>query len=312
MTKLIFIDEILFDASPKVRAKLNDDVIEDYADRYKAKEKMPPIEVFIDKDKKMLIADGWHRCHAKSMLGVKGIDANIHQGGYKECLEFALTANSHHGLPRSYDDRRTCVKLALVQWPKLSNRELSRICDVSDHLVADLRGELEKSDIIAETPVRVTAKGTEMKSKQLRVLAVAEEPKVDNQPVKTAKVEALVDANGTEIPRSITKYWMRTSEIKELISIVTEAMKQLKEAEDTEDAMYQGINMSATLGDLDNARKSIALAIPYCVCPQCQGHPEIQPKKQCRLCGEKGFISKFIWDRAVPEETKAMITKKKK
>ena len=52
---------------------------------------------------------------------------------------FALSANATHGQPRTNADKRRSVELAFDEWPKLSDREIARICAVNPSLVADVR-----------------------------------------------------------------------------------------------------------------------------------------------------------------------------
>jgi hypothetical protein len=311
MTKLIFIDEIDFDKSPKVRHEINNDVVDHYAEQYSNKKKLPPIHVFISKKgERPLIADGWHRSYAKTQLGIKGIDAEVHEGGYIECMKFALTANSYHGLPRSNADKRKCVRLALMEWFDKTNVFIAELADVNDKLVAEVRAEMEAEALIAKTETRTSRDGKRVPASRSSAKSEPRESEAEPEP-EEVKVASAVDCNGIEIPKAVLMYWERTPEVKAIIAEVSDIMDKLKLKADSGDPMFQSINIPAAIGDLDNVRRQVALAIPYCVCPQCQGHPEIQPKEECRLCGTKGLISKFIWDRAIPEETKKMITNKK-
>lgn len=119
--------------------------------------------------------------------------------------------------------------------------------------------------------------------------------------------EVLQDSVGREIPAQVSKYWNRSDEIKDLLKQITNVKRAIEKAHEAKDLMYAEIS-NAAIGDLERAWHSIQCGVPYAVCPQCQGHPEVQPKGECRLCLGRGLISKFRW-KAVPEETRNMIEK---
>ena len=89
----------------------------------------------------MILADGFHRVMAARQNGFKDILADVRPGGRADALRHALSANAAHGLRRTNQDKRHSVQLALQEWPKLSDRELAKICAVSDHFVGDVRKE---------------------------------------------------------------------------------------------------------------------------------------------------------------------------
>jgi len=300
MKKLIFINDINFKLSPQVRYEANGLVVADYAERYRQKAEMPPIHVFWDEEAKiMYLADGMHRCNAMEMIGRKAIEAEVHLGDYNACLKHALLANSQHGLQRSNEDKRQCIRMALKQWPTISNIAIASMCAVDDKTVAVVREEMEKKKQIVATPTRTSVSGREMP---------AHTPRISGATVATSKDE--VDCLGREIPKKVIQYWQRTPEIRSLMDKVSEIIGILKEAQKNEDIMFSEVSINGTIADLDKAFVSIQCGVPYAVCTQCQGHPETQ-KSGCRLCLGRGLISKFRWDSLVPVETKTMLAKKK-
>ncbi len=115
------------------------------------------------------------------------------------------------------------------------------------------------------------------------------------------------DSVGRVIPPSLMGYWNRRSEVQELLNSISRIKSRLKLAQDEKDLMYAEVNFSAALGDLEKAWTSIQCAKPHAVCTVCQGHPDTQPDGHCRLCLGRGLISKFRWDRLVPEEIKKVV-----
>lgn len=119
--------------------------------------------------------------------------------------------------------------------------------------------------------------------------------------------EVFKDAVGREIPKKLVPLWQRADEIKDLMALVSKAKCAIAKAHEEKDIMYAEVNNTA-VGDLDRAYHAIKCGIPYAVCPDCQGHPESQPKSQCRLCLGRGLISQFRW-KMVPEEKRNIIEK---
>lgn len=299
ITKLIYLDTINFDASPKVRHKaIKDEVVQQYAQHYLDKRELPPIVVFWDANNKYhLLADGRHRCAANGLIKRKAIMAIVHDGDYGECLKFALLANSNHGIPRNNADKRQCIFIAIRQWPELSNVHTAKMCDVDDKTVASVREELENKKVIPKTPVRIGSDGRSFE---------VEPPRV------TTSKDIVVDTFGKPIPKAVVKFWNRSEEPKEMIRQVSNIVKFFKGVEQEKDPMYGEINFTGLFADLGKIVADIKTVIPYCVCTQCQGHPESQPKSECRLCLGRGLISKFRFDTAVPQEIKDIMKGKKK
>ena len=298
ITKLIYLDTINFEASPKVRHKVvNDEVVQQYAQNYMDKREMPPIVVFWDSINKIhMLADGRHRCAANELIKRKATMAVVHNGDYGDCLKFALLANSYHGLPRTNSDKRQCIIVTIKQWPDLSNIHTAKMCDVDDKTVASVRSELEKKKVIPKTPVRIGTDGRTFEVEPSRVVAAT----------------IAIDTFGKPIPKSVIKYWDRSEEPKEMIRQVSNIVKFFKGVEQEKDPMYGELNFTGIMADLGRVVESLKTAIPYCVCTQCQGHPETQPKSECRLCLGRGLISKFRFDTAVPQEIKDIMKGKKK
>lgn len=307
MTKLIFLSDIDFKHSPTVRDCIREDVVEQYADHYREKRPMPPVVVFWD-GKTYLLADGSHRCEAIAQVGRKAIEAEVRKGGYEEALQYALQSNCAHGLPRSQADKRKSITVAIMQWPKDTNNGIAKRCDVDDKTVKVVRDELEAAKIVAKEPVRVSTSGSKVAAERVAKTPVRNsEPDPAKAPVETKAV--VVDKNGTPIPKAVIKYWNRADEVSVLLAQISEVMNSLKQADKEKDLLFAECNVTAALSDLDKVRMVIGCALPFAVCTQCQGHPDTQPKGECRLCLGRGLISKFRWERLVPEEVRKMVMK---
>jgi hypothetical protein len=54
------------------------------------------------------------------------------------------------------------------------------------------------------------------------------------------------------------------------------------------------------LTSLDKAYAAIGLAMPYAVCPTCQG----QNADRCTVCQERGMVSEFFYKNCVPSDVR--------
>jgi hypothetical protein len=291
--KTVTIADITIEKSPKVRASQNQATVEEYSERYLKKQEMPPVVLF-ESGSELLLADGLHRCLGAKQAGLLEINAEIRKGGYQDALQFALVANAKHGLPRTHADKRTCIESAIIEWPKSTDSQIAMMCDVSNHLVAIVRGDLEAESKVEPEPVRIDAKGRKVPAKK----GPANPP-----------VEVDVDCLGTPIPLGVKQYWERSDEVKTVLNNIKEVENTIYQALELKDVMYAEVNFTSALADLRRALTTIECALPYAVCTLCQGHPETQ-KTTCRMCLGRGLISKFRYDRTA-EEVKRMRGSKK-
>jgi hypothetical protein len=140
-TEALTISDIITTGGTQIRAAVNSDTVDQYAEAMNGGDEFPPLIVFHD-GSRYILADGFHRIMAASRNGAKEIKCEIRKGTKSDAIKFALSANSKHGLQRTNRDKRRSVELALAEWPNLSDREFAKICAVSFMLVASIRREL--------------------------------------------------------------------------------------------------------------------------------------------------------------------------
>jgi len=87
-----------------------------------------------------------------------------------------------------------------------------------------------------------------------------------------------------------------------VLSAISTVRGTIRQAQDEKRPEWAEINFSSVLAQLDQAYAEIKTVKPHAVCPTCQG----QNPTNCRLCRGRGFISEFLWDNAVPRETKEL------
>lgn len=146
MTKLR-VDLLEEPKSVSVRAGKNDsETVTRYCDAYRTGAVMPPIIVFQEAGtERYIVADGHHRLDAARQAGIKEIEVDLREGDETAALEFALSCNAEHGLPRKQPD----IKLAyrrLRENPELcdryrTNRERADLLRVSERTISNLEAE---------------------------------------------------------------------------------------------------------------------------------------------------------------------------
>lgn len=150
---------IRLDGGTQCRASLDAEHIATLADAWQDGAKIPAVVVFHDGSNYWL-ADGFHRYHAAQRCDFRDIEAEVRSGTRCDAVKFALGANAAHGLRRTNADKRRAVEIALKEFPKLSSREIAKVCAVSHELVDRSRPELADS---ASSTTRVGADGKERK-----------------------------------------------------------------------------------------------------------------------------------------------------
>lgn len=115
------------------------------------------------------------------------------------------------------------------------------------------------------------------------------------------KPDIQMDKLGFPVPPKATPFWNRREEIQALLTKVSNIKSALKHALDTKDLMFVEVNFSSLLAFLDNVYGGIKRAMPYTVCPRCQG----KLVEKCIVCGGRGVISELLYER-VDEETKKL------
>lgn len=199
-TKLLKLSEIITTAGTQIRASINADAVDQYAEAMlDSANKFPPVVVFHD-SKEYILADGFHRVMAASRNGFKDIEAEVRKGTKSDALKYALSANATHGIRRTNADKRRSVELALSEWPKLSDREIARICAVGNKFVGDVRSELclEHS---SKNETRIGADGKTRKLPTRKTASDSEpEPEEERPRVRTLDEEWKQALGKAEIP----------------------------------------------------------------------------------------------------------------
>ena len=121
---VIPLSDIQDDGTTRMRvAGIDPSVVADNADAMEAGAVFPPIIVYHDGEQ-YWPGDGFHRIDAARRIGRETINADIREGGRRDALLLAASANATHGLRRTQADKRKSVETLLrdLEWSRWSRR----------------------------------------------------------------------------------------------------------------------------------------------------------------------------------------------
>ncbi len=321
---LIKISDIDIERSVQVRARIDPRTVEEYAEHITAKKPpLPPIIVFgPDSRGKYYLSEGWHRLEAHKRADRASVNATIRDGDWKAALEHALGSNARHGLRRSNADKRRVVELALKHWPGWSQSMIADKCGVHVNTVAAIKPQVPQNVV----PDKILGKdGKQYPSRPPKAPPAqppeddpGKSPTIGKQP--PAPVQRLEDEPPGDptpeqpplptdrldcvVPPHLVPLWERRREVQTLLDQLSRIRAAIQQAQDDRDPLFYGagqgqapINFSSALTHLQQARSAINEALPFAVCPMCQGGG-------CRCCSGNGLISKYRYDTIIPSEKK--------
>ena len=152
---------ITIDAGTQARQKINQDVVNEYAQLLTEGAVFPPIVVFGEKN---ILADGWHRFFAHRAAGIKEIEIDSREGDVRDAIFYGFGANKSRGLQMNQEDTRSIIGRLLMdnEWAKLGDRKIADHVGVSSTTVLRLRQAMEGAgQLIKQTTKTVVRNGKE-------------------------------------------------------------------------------------------------------------------------------------------------------
>lgn len=139
------LEKIIIDQGTQIRTSIDQKTVTEYAEAVMHKATFPPLTVFHD-GLKYYLADGFHRYFAYKNTLTPEVEVEVHNGTLRNAIEYALGANSKHGLKRSNDDKRNAVMVALndIEWGMLTLREIAELCGVSHTYVSTIKEKMDE------------------------------------------------------------------------------------------------------------------------------------------------------------------------
>jgi hypothetical protein len=151
---ILDITKIRTDGGTQVRAVIDQDVVQTYADAMREHAKFPHITVFHD-GAEYWLADGFHRLEALKLLGKDIAVVDAIQGSLREAILFSVGANAKHGLRRTNDDKRRAIETLLrdEEWRTWNDERVAERCGVGRVTVNRVRSEMYPKKTVASAPV---------------------------------------------------------------------------------------------------------------------------------------------------------------
>jgi hypothetical protein len=135
------LQKIRLDGGTQPRKEIDEPLVQHYTEiLLEGKDKFPPIELWFD-GKDYWPSDGFHRFHSHKRAGFLDIEAAINLGTKRDAFTACLKANSKHGKPRTPDERRYVVQMALedIEYSNATDHTIAELCDVSVQTVGRVR-----------------------------------------------------------------------------------------------------------------------------------------------------------------------------
>ena len=159
MTERIKLQKIRLDGGTQPRKEIDEPLVQHYTEvLLEGKDQFPPIDLWFD-GKAYWPSDGFHRFHAHKRAGFLDIEAIINQGTKRDAFRACLKANGKHGKPRTPDERRYVVQMALedIEYGGSSDYVIAELCDVSVHTVGRVKKMLglEKTSTVGKDGRRI-------------------------------------------------------------------------------------------------------------------------------------------------------------
>jgi hypothetical protein len=100
------------------------------------------------------------------------------------------------------------------------------------------------------------------------------------------------DAHGVPITEDALPYWNRKQEIQDLLTTFSRLKSQFKKYDEDGDRLFSCVRQSM-VNHLQSAYTTLTNAMPYAICLECEGRPELN---KCRSCHGTGLISKYAYE----------------
>lgn len=154
---------------------------------------------------------------------------------------------------------------------------------------------------VVEEAVKMSPNG-EVSTAEIK--AAAEKVNTDLTSQNSEKSEETLDKTRFPVPENLSTLFSRGQEVTQLLTQIATVRGALRRLQDQKDDLWKPVNFSAALIDLTHVYDEVKLAVPYAVCPYCQGRDET--RSHCTACKGRGVMSEFTWSTAVPSDIKAV------
>lgn len=143
--KKVNLNDIRIDGGTQSRLVIDQALVYQYIECMKDGDEFPLIETVFDGSTHWLV-DGFHRYHAFKLMGLKQTEVKYKPGTQAEAQVISFGVNGKHGKPRTVEDKRNAVEMALAH-PLTKDKsvyEIAKICVVSQPFVAGVKDPEKK------------------------------------------------------------------------------------------------------------------------------------------------------------------------
>ena len=234
MTEKILLEKIRLDGGTQPRKELDVNLVQHYTEKLLEGKQFPEIDLYFD-GKSYWLSDDFHRLHAHKRAGFKDIASNVKQGTKRDAFVASLKANSTHGKPRTSEEGRHVVQLALedIEMGEFSDGQIAAVCDVSKMTVGRVRKALglEKTHTIGKDGKRRDTTNIGRKAKPID--PVYEEPTDDDKLSELATEFGVISEENTRLKdmlavRSLPASEEAQAEVQETIETLRDQVKELE------------------------------------------------------------------------------------
>jgi len=308
------LDAIRLDGGTQPRAAIDAETVREYAERMKAGDHFPPVQVYFDSTDHWL-SDGFHRVHAAREAATPTLQAEVWEGTRDDALWMSLGANKDHGLRRTNEDKARAVKAALAAKPRLSDRAIADHVGVHFNTVAKHRAELQGATI-TNCDSRTGRDGRTINTANIGKAAGAkaeppEPPDPDDIPLDLPgapadtvpasqgppAAEVVTDQVGHAVEGKVADAFRRRHEMQALVLAVMKVRSTVLKAIEAKDPLYTDILPTQFQADCGNVIRQLKAAMPHAACPYCRS-------AGCKACHGRGWIGELAWN-AAPRELKS-------
>ena len=152
------IESLTIDQRLQNRSRMNDEAVQDYAEKMKAGEKFPPV-LAVQDGETLWLTEGFHRVEAYGLAGITSIDVETREGTFRTAWLHSRGANRDHGVRMTNECKRHNVAEVLDD-PECStwtSREIAELCGVTHWLVNKMRDEREPKSLEAASKSKATS-----------------------------------------------------------------------------------------------------------------------------------------------------------
>ena len=308
------LDAIRLDGGTQPRAAIDAETVREYAERMKAGDHFPPVQVYFDGTDHWL-SDGFHRVKAAAEAGQTTIQAEVWEGTRDDAFWMSLGANKDHGLRRTNDDKARAVKAALAAKPRLSDRAIADHVGVDHETVRKYRAVAASTGEIRQSAERTGKDGRTINTANIGKAAGATAepsapPDPDDIPLDmpgtpqgtavasgaASSAEAVTDRVGHAVEGKVADAFRRRHEMQALVLAVMKVKSAVLKAVEAKDSLYTDILPARFQADCGNVIRQLKAAMPHAACPYCRA-------AGCKACHGRGWVGELAWN-AAPKELK--------